>query len=105
MMELVKSLRGQTRSSQFNSAGELETFMVEPSAMDIEAADAIEQLCERLEGCWEKYEGAAKAEREACALVVQQLADYAASFGSMTDTSLFGVAVEAIRARSKNNNS
>lgn len=39
-----------------------------PNAAEVtdEAADAIEQLCEKLETCWEKYEAAVAKEREAC---------------------------------------
>ena len=37
-----------------------------------EAADAIEQLCEMLETCWEKYETAITFERESCAVVAEE---------------------------------
>lgn len=51
--KIVERLKGQKRVTQFNSAGELQVHLCEPSPDDLEAASLIQELAEALEHCTE----------------------------------------------------
>lgn len=73
MMELVKRLR-ENRGSTYTTDSTMRSIQIStPTTLDLEAAKAIEELCERLEGCWEAYEAAIATEREACAKVIDDM--------------------------------
>ena len=49
MREIAKRLRGPHRVTQFNAAGVLESYDASPAPLDLEAAIAIERLCDLVE--------------------------------------------------------
>lgn len=97
MMELVKRLR-ENRGSTYTTDSTMRSIQVStPTTLDLEAATAIEELCERLESCWEKHDAAIAQEREACAILTEQ--SYLGQDNANRHAYILEIA-SAIRARS-----